>query len=118
MEELKRSHRSSYEPWTPAEDNPLAELHMLIGSNWKAMAKSFPNLTDCQIKNRWHTFLKQREWQKIDHLEWQLKLRRNACEHHPSFWRGHEKIGRRLREPSENWERIIAQMSGHYPILN
>jgi hypothetical protein len=102
MEEFERQYERSDEPWTPAEDNLLVELHVLLGSNRKAMEKSFANWTDCQIKNRWHTFLKHREWQKTDRLEWQLVFRRTAREHHPSFSLSHAKIGRRLREPSEN----------------
>jgi hypothetical protein len=118
MKEFEWRYERSDEPWTPAEDNLLVELDVVLGSNWKAMEKSFAILTDCQIKNRWHTFLKRREWQKTDHLEWKLELRRTARERHPSFSGNHEKIGRRLRDPSENWEGIIAQMSGHYPSLN
>eukprot|EP00190_Bangiopsis_sp_CCMP1999_P005476 CAMPEP_0198732480 /NCGR_PEP_ID=MMETSP1475-20131203/36202_1 /TAXON_ID= ORGANISM="Unidentified sp., Strain CCMP1999" /NCGR_SAMPLE_ID=MMETSP1475 /ASSEMBLY_ACC=CAM_ASM_001111 /LENGTH=303 /DNA_ID=CAMNT_0044495611 /DNA_START=92 /DNA_END=1003 /DNA_ORIENTATION=- len=48
------------DPWTPAEDNKLLELHAKLGNRWVEFAKELSGRSENSIKNRWNSILKKR----------------------------------------------------------
>jgi hypothetical protein len=42
-------------PWTPDKDDLLLQKYQELGHKWTRIAAFFPDRTDMQCKNRWHT---------------------------------------------------------------
>jgi hypothetical protein len=47
-------------PWSPEEDEILAEKHAALGNQWAKIARFLPGRNDTQVKNRWNTCGKAR----------------------------------------------------------
>ena len=45
-------------PWTPEEDERLKQSVLKFGTKWVTLTKFFPGRSDNNLKNRWHTYLK------------------------------------------------------------
>lgn len=47
-------------PWTPEEDQILAEKQVKLGNKWAEIARFLPGRTDTLVKNRWNTSVRNR----------------------------------------------------------
>jgi hypothetical protein len=47
-------------PWSPDEDQVLAEKQAVLGNKWAEIARFLPGRTDTLVKNRWNTSVKAR----------------------------------------------------------
>lgn len=47
-------------PWTPEEDEQLAEKYAELGPQWTTIAKYFDGRSENNVKNRWYTHLKNK----------------------------------------------------------
>ena len=47
-------------PWSPEEDQLLAEKYIEHGPQWTTIAKFFDGRSENNVKNRWYTYVKQR----------------------------------------------------------
>lgn len=47
-------------PWTPEEDEQLAEKYAELGPQWTTIAKFFDGRSENNVKNRWYTHLKNK----------------------------------------------------------
>jgi transposase len=71
--------------WTVREDKLLVQLQLIMGPRWKEMARSFPNRTANQLKNRWHHTVKHREHELLSQTELMMEKRKQAGEEHPQL---------------------------------
>jgi hypothetical protein len=47
-------------PWSPDEDQVLAEKQAALGNKWAEIARFLPGRTDTLVKNRWNTSVRAR----------------------------------------------------------
>ncbi|CAL1393927.1 unnamed protein product [Linum trigynum] len=55
--------------YSAEEEETILNLHSTLGNRWSAIAAHLPGRSDNQIKNHWHTSLKQRARQRINKEE-------------------------------------------------
>ncbi|KAF7805856.1 myb-related protein Myb4-like [Senna tora] len=70
--------------YTPEEDELIIKFHQQLGNRWSAIAAKLPGRTDNEIKNHWHTHLKnKRPIIQVDDEEYKSSSD-SASTHHSS----------------------------------